>query len=592
LGSALHAAGIHTAVVGNSTLPGEPHAEAATIAMDRAGLVDLGDVDSPTLTIPDPHSAYGIRSDPDRLMHLVDRVLARSRFVVVDFGDTYRADRYCEFCSEAMALRLRRSAVVRLDELIGRICTRLDFDKDALVLLSPSPRRWSEIENERLTPIVIRGPGFCGGMLTSPSTRRQGLVTICDVAPTMLSFFGLRPPADMIGRPMESVPHKDAVEALLRLNLEASLQAERQVAMRGSSVVQSIVVALVTLAVICGGGRLRRAAAWTALTPVAIPLAMLYVPALCSAGLAGTVACIAALTSVLLAGPGLLLRSPMRAFMWLCGGIVFSVLVDLTRGAPLISRCVAGYSLVEGARYYGLGNELMGTLLGATIMGTGAAAVRGFFKWIGAAVFPLVFFFIGWPRLGADAGGAAAAAPAMAVALLGGRGRGQGRQTIGLALLAGLVGLTALFVVDALKGGGAQSHIGRMVELLISGRVFQALNVVQRKVMLNLTLLGTSLWSRLLALSVTGAALLYYHGRRRFGVNFLPQTEKAAALGCCVGTLTAFAFNDSGVLAAAACSVFLWTRLVLGLAGGDGLTEATGRPNGDDAGTSDDGLLR
>jgi len=572
LGSVLRAAGIETAVIGASDIPGEMHREAAAMAMDERGLVDRGDVDSPDLVEPDPSAPYGVRTDLDSLMREIDRALPWSRFVVVDFGDTLRADGYAEFCTDARAAKLRGSAVARLDDLIGRISTRLNFERDALVLLSPSSRTFSEIDEERLTPVVIRGPGFEGGMLISPSTRGPGVITICDVAPTILIFLGIGVPTEMVGRPARSIVGPDASQRLLKLNLDASNQAQRQVTMRGASVCQSIIVVMVTAALIFAAGPIRKAAVWAALVPVAIPLAMLYLPALCSSGLAGTVLCLVAVTVFLIAAFGLAFRTPVRAFVWLCAALVASLIIDLARGAPLISSSVASYSLVEGARYYGLGNELMGTLLGATIVGAGAAIARlgkpaGWAGVPAAVVFAVVFFFIGWPGLGANAGGAASAAPAMAVALLAGRRSMWGARGIIAVVIAVVVAVGALFAIDALRGGGMQSHIGRMVGVVTGGGFVGALQVAERKLALNFMLLSTSVWSRLLGLSLAGAAVLYWRGRRQSGPEFLSRDESAAALGCCVGTVAAFAFNDSGVLAAAACSVFLWAYLALRLDG-------------------------
>ncbi|MCX8052435.1 MAG: hypothetical protein N3B12_01390 [Armatimonadetes bacterium] len=588
LGSELRAAGVKTAVVGNSTIPGEWHCEAVAIAMDRMGLVDCGKIDSPDFTLRDQGAPFGTRSNLEMVVRELDRVLEECRFVVVDFGDTYRVDRYAELCTENQSTRLRESAIARLDYMIGRVSARLDFEKDTLVLLSPSPRISSDIDYERLTPILIRGPGFKGGMLTSPSTRRTGVVTICDVAPTVLAFFGLKVPPGMIGRPVSAVSHTSAAEALLKLNLEAIKQAQRQVAMRGASVVQSAVVVLATAALIFGAMWLKKAAVWAALISAAIPLAMLYAPAVYSGGLWGTVALLFGLTVLVLTGFGVVLRQPMRAFVWLCVVIVSSILVDLARGAPLISSSVAGYNLTEGARYYGLGNELMGTLIGATIMGTGAVlrsgkpserrnrwgrkfispllSSRGEYGWeptlstkvILFSIFLLVFFFIGWPSLGANGGGAAAFAPAMAAFLTVAWGWRSGARRIALIALAGVVGIVGLFAVDALRAGGSQSHIGRMAATIAGAGPIGALEMIQRKVTLNIMLLSTSLWSRLLALSLLGAAIIYMVGARRLTESRLSRGERGAVIGCCVAVFTTFSFNDSGVLAAAACAVFLW----------------------------------
>ena len=48
-------------------------------------------------------------------------------------------------------------------------------------------------------------------------------------------------------------------------------------------------------------------------------------------------------------------------------------------------------------------------------------------------------------------------------------------------------------------------------------------------------------------------------GKAGCGLSNMPGKGKA----CLVGTGAAFAFNDSGVLAAAGCSVFLWSWLAL-----------------------------
>ena len=166
--------------------------------------------------------------------------------------------------------------------------------------------------------------------------------------------------------------------------------------------------------------------------------------------------------------------------MWLCTAIVVSLAIDIVRGAPLMSSSMAGYSFVEGARYYGIGNELMGTMLGATLV-----------------------------------------------------------------------------------GGGSASHMGRVADLAAGGDALGVLTILQRKVALNFMLLSTSLWSRLLALSLASSAALFCWGRHRFGKELLTREESAAAVGCCVGVAGTFAFDDSGVVTAAGCSVFLWALLAL-----------------------------
>ena len=66
-----------------------------------------------------------------------------------------------------------------------------------------------------------------------------------------------------------------------------------------------------------------------------------------------------------------------------------------------------------------------------------------------------------------------------------------------------------------------------------------------------------------MGLSLIGSLLLYLAGRRTVGGQFLTRDQNAAAVGCCVGIVCAFFFNDSGVLSAATCAVFLWSMLAV-----------------------------
>ena len=567
LGTTLHKAGIKTAVLGNSDLPGEMHREAAAIAMDETGRVDYGDVDSPLLNLHTSDAPFGMRVNSEAYLNEFDQLPRNARFIVINFADTFRADSYGEFCTDEQAAIIRHKAAMGLDGLIARLIGRLDFSKDTLILLSPNYRNFSEIEDERLAPIVIKGPSFGSGILTSPSTHRNGVVTINDVAPTILSSLGVKQPIDMVGRSVSSAVNSDVSEALLNINMDASLQAQRQVVMRGASVAQSVVVILVTLiAILIAFRPLRKFAAWLALIPIMLPLAMLYMPLVYSGGLIGAIIFLVVATPAILALCSLIFKSPMCAFAWLCGITVLGLILDLVRGAPLTTSSIAGYSLVDGARYYGIGNELMGTLLGATIIGIALLSGKAFTKYRGiitAIIFAVVFVFIGSPSLGANLGGALAAAPAMVVMLLARRGWKPNARSIGIVLLVTFFLVGALFAIDSMRNGATQTHVGRVVDLVSGGDKSDVVQVVERKIMLNFMLLSTSLWSRLLGLSLVGSALLFWWGKRQFGAAFLNKEQSASALGCCIGVVGAFVFNDSGVVAAATCAVFLW--MLLGL---------------------------
>jgi hypothetical protein len=564
LGSALHRAGIKTAVIGNSDMPGEMHREAITIAMDDKGLVDYGYTDSANIILRDPASAYGIQTNQDCLLKAIDRVWDKSRFIVIDFGDTLRADTYAESCTDLQAIIIRRRAARSLDRFVERLFARLDLNKDTLILLSPNSRSFSEIEEEKLTPVVIKGPEFGPGTLVSPSTRRAGVVTISDIAPTVMSLLNAKPIEPVFGRPVQYVGKRNAAESLLKMNIDASEQGQRQPIMRASSIIESVIVVLVTLAAMLGVSRpLRKLASWAALIPLAITIAMLYLPLIYSGGLVGAAVWLTILTALVMLIFLVIFQEPLRAFVWLCAVVVLSLMIDLLRGAPLISTSIAGYSLIEGARYYGIGNELMGTMLGSAIIGAGLALsnwnARPQMKWIAVGViYTLTLIFIGFPMLGVNFGGALAAVVGLGTAVLARRRKLPGWRALAAVVILMAIAVGLLVGTDIVRGGSAQTHVGRALSSTAGGMLMFA----ERKIALNFMLLATSLWSRLLVLSLVGTAALMWFGSRKVN-RLLSAEEKAAALGTFVGVVGAFCFNDSGVLAAATCAVVLWMLAAL-----------------------------
>ena len=66
-----------------------------------------------------------------------------------------------------------------------------------------------------LRPLVASGPGAPAGRLLSPSTRRNGLVLLTDVAPTILSALEVPVPDEMTGRPLRRLAGDPDVPGLV-----------------------------------------------------------------------------------------------------------------------------------------------------------------------------------------------------------------------------------------------------------------------------------------------------------------------------------------------------------------------------------------
>ena len=77
--------------------------------------------------------------------------------------------------------------------------------------------------------------------------------------------------------------------------------------------------------------------------------------------------------ALVLTGALVLVKFISRAFLWMVAGVglITALLVglDTLTGSSLMRFSFLGYDPIGGARFYGLGNEYMGIMIGALIMG-------------------------------------------------------------------------------------------------------------------------------------------------------------------------------------------------------------------------------
>ncbi|MBB6048988.1 hypothetical protein [Armatimonas rosea] len=334
--------------------------------------------------------------------------------------------------------------------------------------------------------VVLLGKDVPEGLLTSPSVRfRPGLIAATDIAATALGEpFGA-------GRPAVLLPGKS-------LNLERQRELWKQQGASGLVVVPWLLTPLLLLAAWKKWERLGRLV-------LAMPLAMLLTPLLGAPlyPFIGLELIVLFLATVALAVWKLTVKK--IAFV-----IALVLWAGATLGVPLLEYNSFSYSLAEAARFYGIGNEGAGLLMGCAL----------------AAGFELpallaVALAIGLPTLGANNGCFLAALAAVVLAA-------PTRKTrLGVAVLALLL-VGGVVRWEASRAPQVRSHLGQAVTKGGGGLAELAV----RKLAMSGYLLVRSPWM-LLLISTGGLAW-----RKK------KKNELLVAL-------LALALNDSGVLAAA-----------------------------------------
>lgn len=273
----------------------------------------------------------------------------------------------------------------------------VSYESDVLVIVLVAP----PADEAELLPTGAKFGGETRhGLLTSSSTRRDGMVSITDYAPTVLRWLGLDIPDDMQGRPMRSTGGS-ADEVLSLSDRLAHVKSRRSPALQAS--VAAWLLALLVLSLL---GRWRQGLRLGLLAGMWLPGVALVTGAIDPSRTTETVAL--ALGSLVLAfATDAVFRWP-RAPAVPAAAVLIAHAIDLAFSSPLIVRSLAGPNPAFGARFFGIGNELEAILSVMVLLGAGALLFRRQERNV-----PFLFAFIcfdaavviGAGRLGADVGG-------------------------------------------------------------------------------------------------------------------------------------------------------------------------------------------
>lgn len=570
LGDALAAAGLAAGVVGNADgvdADGAPLVSrpAAVAVMTSGGVVDVGRVDR-ELLVADPAAPFGVRADVEAVVEATVAALERADAVVVDTGDLDRLAAYDVVVTDEQEEAMRLRALARADAVVAGLADEVGDDTLLLVVgLTPPTRDWA------LTPVVAAGSGVVPGRLASASTQRSGLITLTDVAPTVLDVLGADVPDDMIGAPLRYEPVDADLAELRRVDDDANgREAIYYPIALTFIVVQALVylLAVVALRFAPGGSRIGGVLRVVVLTFAAWPLAtylLRAVPAVYDLG-AGAHAVLWALAAVIALVAARARRHLLAPLAWICGATVAVLLVDLALGAPLQLSSLLGYSPHTAARFTGFGNTTF-AVFGASAVLLAALHVhhaprRDEALVSAAALLAVVAIADGAPQLGADVGGILTLVPVFGLTLWVLSGRRISWRVLAVAGVVTLAVLAVAVGVDLLRAPEARSHLGRFV--LASGDDQATFwTTIERKWATNVRVFQRSIWTWMVP--IVGVFALYVLVVARGWRRLLPvgSATRAGVIGVLATGLLGWLVNDSGVVVAALAFVYVGPLLTL-----------------------------
>lgn len=571
LGSALRAAGKRTAVVGNADLGLDLGARpallrpAAIALMTHAGGVDEGAI-GPEVLRADPTAPFGLRADPAAVGEQVRGALARADVVLVDPGDTERAAEFVAVSTPAAAAAARWVALQATDRLLGDVVALAGADALVLVVsVSPPGSEW------HLAPMVAAGAGVRPGYLHSPSTRRLGVVTLTDVAPTVLDALGVAVPEGMIGHPLRYHPGTVDVGRLIELDRDALFRERIYFRLTiGYIVLQALAYLLAAIAFtrLGGAGRAGPFLRWVVLGVAAWPLATFLLRAVPDVAVLGGGA-VLLLVAIDVAVVWLAVRArrhPLSPLSWVCGLTVAVLLLDVWTGASLQTSSLLGYSLHTAARFTGLGNTAFAALAATTILvvciHVQYAPRRREALVTAALVCTLVVLTDGAPTLGSDVGGILTMVPVFGLTLFVVSGRRVSWKSLAVAGSLTVVAVAGVTLLDYLRPEEARTHLGRLVADMRTEGLEPLTTTVSRKLATNLRTFRSP-WTWTIPI-ITGY-LLWMLAWARGYERLLPRRSalRAAAVGVLAAGVLGNLMNDSGVVVTALVFVYVGPFLTM-----------------------------
>jgi hypothetical protein len=547
--------------------------------------------------LPDPAAPCGIRDNVQRIVSDVKRVLdtGSGGLIAIGVGDLARLESESSHLSPAQYSAFRKQALAEINAILLQLLPDCHDNVTLIVMGMPVHGTQTTI-GDRLAPFGMVGSMMqAGGLVTSATTHRTGLVALVDLLPTLLAQLGLRS-EPTLGNPIVSTPVPKSAKPVANAMELSFVRSSNGVYVDDwygwnlwySTHREIWIIGLAILTLLgmgmCIGLCLKGKKLWignTFASSICIGLSMLPPMLLLEAWWMRWLIVTQQIEWLQQdQWHGIVLFSFLffvtlvavrRVRDWNSRLLFLGIVAVLSELGLLMvqdlafSQSILGYDPLHGARYYGIGNEYMAGLV-AFEMIVLTACFQTFGKrsailyWACAAAFMMA---LASTRLGANMGGAVTAGMGNAILLYrlhkGGWDRG-GMVVCGAALLLTFGCIIGLHAVP----GYSQTHAGRILYWMKRSNWPPIQQILLQKIHLNVRMLfARPFWVAVGAglFLLLGWLLKRQHTVRRWKLEHATWYQLAISLfwTAWIGFFT----NDSGIVVVL---LLLYSPACLGIA--------------------------
>lgn len=570
IGQTLSENNLKVAVIGNAdtgTEASDLNRNICLMAMDNLGRIELGNVDD--INVADSSMPFGIRTDYKKLLEETKMYYEQSDVIFVELGDTTRLDLFNEYLNEETKSQMRHSIYTNINTYLEQVFDLVD-ENDNVYVISAFPSKVDYSNKRRLSP-VIKFDGEGKGLLHSATTRRSGIIGNVDIGVDILNTYGLEN-EQTVGKTFTYIDKEDNIEFI-----KDEYQKIVTIATVRTNIVNTFVTVVatswvITMVLLLISKRIPKDVQRKAFTilkelvklGMIMPLAFLVAPIFNFTTPVGiTSGIVISILGIYLIATLVFKKHDAKQMLFYAALTLLIIVIDCLIGTPLQKNSIMSYDAIVGARYYGMGNEFQGIVIGCSLFSfTTLLTYNKLPKWAVVVLSGIVLISTASPTMGANVGASISEFVAFFTLILliyNIRIDFKKILLIGIGVVA-VVGAFAM--IDIISG--SESHLSLFIGQIFENGPSAIIETFSRKISMNMKLAKTSIWVNILLVGTGVIGVLLLKPNKQ--VNKLavkhPMLYKgfvANVVGCAITLLV----NDSGIVSASTAAIYILIPLVI-----------------------------
>lgn len=562
--------GFKVSVLGNADIgdnEDELNRNIALMAMDSLGRVDNGNIED--INILDNTMPYSIRTDYKKLLNETIKFYKESDVLFVELGDTTRLDSYKSYLNESTMVSMKNKIYKYINNYLSEVFNMVEKN-DTIYILSPTVSTTDYQNKRRLSPVIkIEGDGK--GVLSSATTRRNGIVGNVDIGADILSKYNLKSNL-IIGKSFNHIKKDDGIdflknefEKIVSINTMRTNIVNLFVSIITISWVASMLILILKDRIpIKNKAFLFRVLKELIKLGLVMPLAFLTAPLFNFTTQSGiTIAILIMVVLMHILAHLFFKGNDLKQICFYSMAIITIITIDSICGTYLMKNNIMSYDAIVGARYYGIGNEYEGITIASVILGLSVLIhYKKVSKWLASILLLVILIPSAHPAMGANVGGALSEFVAYFTFVLLLFNIKLDIKRFILICIGAVCLVGGFATIDIISG--SESHLSLFInQILVNGpsAIFQTFG---RKIATNIKLAQSSIWVNILLVGILiVSGLTFKPNKHLYNLKDKYPIIFKGFIASVVGCITTLLVNDSGIVSASTASIYILVPLII-----------------------------